>query len=523
MILKNTSSVYFIALFIFLFASNKCILGSPVCIADTAGDNLSSLQTSELDPDQYMIGPGDKFYISIKGVEFTDLNTVVNVESALIISKAGIVDLKGKTLNQAKNEIRKKIMSLYKNVEISISLTEFKKIRINMTGEIKKPSPDSTSASNHISDALLKCGGLNADADLRNIELKRIDGTIQHFDYTAFLRFSRKEDNLILREGDIITVNKMDRSVSVLGAVFYPAVYGFKSGESVNDIIALAGGYLDKAKRDTVELISFDSDGKNLESRFIVPEKNGNILISKGDKIIVREISEIYMDRLVTIKGRVKYSGVYKIKKNKTKLSEVVAQAGGFLDAASLSDSYIIRHTGLSEADPEAERIKLIPRADMSDDEYDYIKAKSRLSKGKMIVDFNKLFAENQAGEDVILKDGDEIIIPEKMTYITVAGQVEKPGNIVYKEGLGVDNYIKIAGGFSWRALKRDVRVIKANTNEWVEADDVTSLNPGDVILVPEDTPAPKFWDIFTKSLNIVGQVATVIAATVAVIVSTRK
>ncbi|MDP2363455.1 MAG: SLBB domain-containing protein, partial [Ignavibacteria bacterium] len=187
-----------------------------------------------------------------------------------------------------------------------------------------------------------------------------------------------------------------------------------------------------------------------------------------------------------------------------------------------LSDATLYRSTADTTYNSEFERIKQIPRSDMTDDEYDYLKAKSRQRVGRVVVDFNSLFLNNQLSEDIILIRGDIISVPEKKNYITLIGQVVNPGNIIFNKNLTVQDYIQLSGGFSWRALEGDVRVIKNNTGEWVEEDDVEFLEPGDTIWVLEDPPGPKFWDVFTTSLAVLGQVATVIAATIAVIVATR-
>ena len=135
---------------------------------------------------------------------------------------------------------------------------------------------------------------------------------------------------------------------------------------------------------------------------------------------------------------------------------------------------------------------------------------------------FRALFRKNQLSEDVILKKGDVISIPERKNYITLIGQIVNPGNIIFNPSLSVADYIQLAGGFSWRAIENDVRVIKVNTGEWVEADEIEKLDPGDTIWVLEDPPGAEFWDVFTTSLAILGQVAAIIAASVAVIVATR-
>jgi protein involved in polysaccharide export with SLBB domain len=230
----------------------------------------------------------------------------------------------------------------------------------------------------------------------------------------------------------------------------------------------------------------------------------------------------MYKPNLVYLEGQVTYPGVYKILENQTTLTDIIAQAGGFLPNASLADATVSRQSGNEEADPEYERLKQLSRADMTDDEYDYIKSKSRQRKGRLVVDFGSLFNKNSAEENIILRNNDLIQVPEQRDYITIIGQVVEPGKIPYKQGLNIEDYITLAGGYAWRALKKDVRLVKANTGEWVDADDVEAIQPGDIIWVPEDPPPPRFWDLITKTLNIVGQVATVVAATVAVIVATR-
>jgi hypothetical protein len=158
----------------------------------------------------------------------------------------------------------------------------------------------------------------------------------------------------------------------------------------------------------------------------------------------------------------------------------------------------------------------------MTEDEYDYLKAKSRQRAGRVVVDFFRLLKFNDQSENLILKRGDALNFPEVKNYITLLGQVVNPGHIIFEEKLSVEDYIQLAGGFGWRALEGDVRVIKAKTGEWIEADDVDKLEPGDTIWIPEDPPGPKFWDVFTTTLSVVGQLAAVVAATVAVIIATK-
>ncbi|MDP1994105.1 MAG: hypothetical protein Q8K40_02555, partial [Ignavibacteria bacterium] len=106
--------------------------------------------------------------------------------------------------------------------------------------------------------------------------------------------------------------------------------------------------------------------------------------------------------------------------------------------------------------------------------------------------------------------------------YINLIGQVVQPGKIPYDIHLKVQDYIALAGGFGWRAVDSDVRVVRSNSGEWIDEDDVDVLYPGDIIWIPEDPPSPKFWDFTKDALFIIGQVATVVTAAVAIIVSSR-
>jgi polysaccharide biosynthesis/export protein len=479
-----------------------------------------------INPQVYFIGPGDKLFLSISGIIDQSFYLQVDQEGNLYIPKVGLVDVSDKTLEESKRMIKKKILEVYKNVEIEISLVDFRKIKVSLLGDVIKHSSYVLNSNSKLLDLILLSYGIQSDADLRNIKIVNKNNEVKIVDLISFLRLGDKNCNPYLREGDLVILSRVDKTVSVLGAVKNPGTFEFIEGENSEHLIQIAGGFFDKSKTDTIELTRFLDDNKTIKSHYYQYSQSlfEKILLQRGDKIIVREKSDYLIDRFVTIQGFVKYPGTYKIIKDKTSLRNLILnEAGGFLENASLRDSYVIRTIGTADKDPEFERLKAIPRADMNDDEYDYLKQKSRQIKGKMIVDFERLFEGNDLSEDLMLMRGDEIYIPESKKFITLVGQVENPGNILYKPELKVEDYINLAGGFGWRALRHDIRVIKSNTGEWVDEDDINQLDPGDIIWIPEDPPNPKFWDVFQKSLNIIGQVATVIAATAAIIIATRK
>jgi protein involved in polysaccharide export with SLBB domain len=477
-----------------------------------------------INPEEYKVGPGDKIFISISGVTEIANTLVIDQEGWLYIPRLGGVDLRNTSLKDAKEKISDSILKYYKDVDIFISLSDFRMIKISLVGNIKKPSVFVLPANSRVMDLVTNSGQLNVDSDIRNIKIIPKYGETKTFDLLSFLRYGDFSNNPILVEGDVVLVKKIDQVIQISGQVQFPAVYEFRPDESIMDLINLSGGFLFDARKDTIELIRFHEDGRTQISKYYSYDelKKNSVYLQNKDHVVIRKIPEFLLDHYVVLNGYVRYPGWYKINKNTTTLKNIIKEAGGFLEEASLTEASLSRKMDVEETDPEFERLKLIPIENMTEDEYDYYKAKSRQYSGTVVVNFVKLFQQGDLGEDIILRKNDIINVPEKKDYIIMLGQFVNPGKIIYDSLLTINEYIKLAGGFGWRALEGDVRIIRAKTGEWVDADEDVLLKPGDTIWVPENPPGPKFWDVFTDVLTIVAQLAAIVAASAAVIVATR-
>ncbi|MBE2279102.1 MAG: SLBB domain-containing protein [Ignavibacteriaceae bacterium] len=492
---------------------------------DTSLKNLSNPGTyGVINENDYILGPGDILTLVLLGLQETVVQLPVAIDGSIYIPKSGSLKVAGLSLAQARSKITEIIEKTYRNVDVYVNLTVIKIIRVSLYGDIKQPSSYSLPANFRLSDLLSNSKGITLTSDLRNIQIKRINGDSLNVDLLKYFRFGDFGGNPYLREGDFVFIEPADRFITIGGQVKFPGTYEFRDGESLGGILRLCGNLTEKARTDSIELIRFLPDNLRQRKEFYTFNQieSNNISLKNGDRVIVREIPKIFDENLVFIEGYVNFPGPYLIENNKTTLSEIIEMSGGFRDDAAIEDISLIRMSERVDLDPEFERLKLIPIADMSYDEYDYFKSKARQRYGKVVVDFYKLFILGDKSEDITLKKNDKIIVPDQKNHIALIGQVVNPGKVPYEKRYTINDYIAIAGGFGWRADISEVRVIRVNTGEWIDANDVDILYPGDTIWVPEEEKPPRFWDIFMDTLTILGQVATVIAATVAVIISTR-
>ena len=68
-----------------------------------------------------------------------------------------------------------------------------------------------------------------------------------------------------------------------------------------------------------------------------------------------------------------------------------------------------------------------------------------------------------QGHDDVVLKDGDELFVPEISQEVTVIGEVQYATSHVYETGLGMLDYIGRSGGTTRRADEKRIYVVRAN------------------------------------------------------------
>jgi protein involved in polysaccharide export with SLBB domain len=347
---------------------------------------------------------------------------------------------------------------------------------------------------------------------LRNISLKRKKEIII-VDLQKFLLLGDEKENPFLLDGDLIFVPALTNKVEIIGEVVKPGEYEIQEGERITDILEFALGLTEAAYLDKVEIIRYDNNDRftkleiNLSKVLADPANEANVILQNDDRIYIRTIPYFQQYDEVTIFGEVEFPGTYIIENNTT-LREILTKVGSLTEYADLNNSFLQRKNLEENYDAEFERLKYIPINNMTYFEYEYFKTRAKELKGKFSIDIEQIYESEEQGNNIVLRHGDFIYIAEKINAVIVSGQVKEPGLITYVPGKSPDYYIDQAGGLGWKARKGKIRIIRAETGEWLKPDKDLIVEEGDTILIPY-RPDWNYWEIFKDTIVVLSQIAT--------------
>ncbi len=491
----------------------------------------------------YRLGPGDSLAVGIWGPSPITYPLVVTLEGTVIVPAVGELPVDGLTLEEARAQIRKGLLTQFHNVDITISLIGLRRFQVHILGQVAYPGTYLATAVDRVSACVGWAGDFLPNAGQRNIVILSGDSVRARADLFAFLRRGIDVNNPRLHDGDIVYVPYARERFSVLGAVNEPRTFEYLQGDTFREALSFAGGFAADAFPDTIEVARYlgpvrhpvrfyviagggitgarsaDEPHVPVEAgRFPAHDFTGrggdapnypDFALQPDDIIFVRAIPEYRIKRLVEVEGEVVYPGQYPINEGETRISDVIRRAGGATEEAFLKEATLVRREAIRLEDKEFERLKTVPAADMTRDEYEYFKLRSRENRGLMVVDFHELLVGGDRSQDLHLRHGDLISIPKIRGFVSVLGMVAAPGNVIFEEGLTGQDYLRRAGGFAENADRRRTRVIRAASGEWVSLKEADRIQAGDTIWVPEKRDRD-YWTFFRDFIQVTTQIVTI-------------
>ena len=398
--------------------------------------------------------------------------------------------------------------------------------KVASSGELKRSMEFELKpmANEKISDIIELAGGFTEYAYLAKIEISKLqtDGNrkVIYINYNDIANNYDHPSNIALKNGDNIHVfSKLDqvheRMIYIHGEVKKPGEYVLEDSLRLSDLILKAGNLKRNAYTLEAEIAKVDPSTPtkfitiNLQKLLNDHDPNSDILLEDDDRVFIRQIPEWHVGPVIEIKGEVMFPGIYSITKDSTKLNEIIRKAGSFTDDALIREAKLIRKSSKITIDKEYERLKQISREKLSEAEYQYLVMRENTQDiGQIVVDFYNLFIKNDLSEDIVLDDGDIIIIPKKPNVVYVTGRVSKPGGVLYVPHKKMKYYLERAGGTSWDAHVKKTKVTKVS-GEILDDEDVKEFSPGDIIWVPRK-PDRNWWEIFRQTIAVATQLAAI-------------
>ncbi|RSV42515.1 capsule biosynthesis protein [Sphingomonas sp. ABOLE] len=474
--------------------------------------------TTTIPPD-YALNVGDVVSISMTGSVDGSVDREIDRDGKIFLPNIGSVSLIGVRYRDLKDRISTAIGRQFRGYEVSVSIRALRGVRVYVTGFANNPGAYSVTSLSTLVNAVLAAGGPAAGGSFRSVKLYRNGREVADFDLYQLLRKGDRSHDPLLQNEDVLFIPAVGKQVAVIGSVNDEAIYEMKDGESVADVLALAGG--PSVLADPSRLVLYrQTDQDTVGSRMIDRALAGAERAEAGDIIqllpqgsIVRPLER--QQAVVRIEGEVNRPGNYYVPPN-TPLSKVLEMAGGLTSRAYVYGTRFFRESVRSQQRRsfqealEQMEVSLAAAPLAGDTLQDAGQRQAQLTAARSFLDQLKakqpdgrlvLNIGNVGGtlpSDLPLENNDHIIVPPRVETIGVFGAVYRPASFLLDptNKNSVREYLERAGGPIRGADKGRIFVVRANGSVLTERRGALKAKvlPGDTVFVPLKTQSSSVW-----------------------------
>tara|TARA_B100000963_G_scaffold358793_1_gene384325 strand:- start:13706 stop:16228 length:2523 start_codon:yes stop_codon:yes gene_type:complete len=362
-------------------------------------------------------------------------------------------------------------------------------------------------------------------------------------------KFKLQEEDVL----NILSINDLSEEsyVEISGEVNNPGIFPYSKNLSISDMIILAGGFNDNATGKRVEVnrrITNQDSNDNKITEILMFDLNTDLgkssnksyKINPFDQIIVRKNPNFYTQQYARVEGEIMYPGRYAISSKSERISDLLKRAGGLKSFAYKKGATLIRLTEFAEIRNTLDKkikslndlktkvsskkeslteseILLLKRIDedlvnlnfQKNDNKDLgsfvkterineiIKRNSvageiSVSESEAIgIDLESIIDSPGSKSDLLVKEGDVIIVPKKIETVRLRGELLYPTTVRHYLGKNLKYYINSSGGFDSRAKRSGTYVVYANgdvarTKKFLFFNIFPKVEPGSEVIVPK-------------------------------------
>ena len=286
-------------------------------------------------PKNYILSAGDELLINVWGDSELNLKLKVSPEGTILIPNLGPVSVSGLTIETAENRIRQelgRIMSTLSentdgaNTFVSVSLSQIRSIKVNIVGEVVAPGTYTLPSFATLFNALYAAGGVNEIGSLRGIKVYRNSKEVAKLDVYDYLLNGKYNTNIRLEENDMVIVSPYDQLAVVRGKVKRNRIFEMKKGETLQQLLNMAGGFTgDAYKKDVCIKRKADS---RYQIATVTEDKYPTFAMMDGDSLLVDSVIPFYENRLI-VTGAVWRPGEYELNGTVHTVKGLINQAAG--------------------------------------------------------------------------------------------------------------------------------------------------------------------------------------------------
>jgi protein involved in polysaccharide export with SLBB domain len=306
----------------------------------------------------------------------------------------------------------------------------------------------------------------------------------------------------------------------LIGSVNQPAIFELKTGETINDLLQMAGGFATVADTTRLAIERLDERNTVRITQIELPQGQGTLL-SNGDVLRAFNSTSVALpiqrqNKRVRVEGEVARPGEF-VLPPQTTVSDALRAAGGVTPAAFMFGTEFSRESvritqqenyerALRDLETEFAKATSTQRTSTADEAAAQTARASGTTRlierlraikptGRVVL---QLRPESTDLPELALEDGDRLYIPPRPTTVGVFGSVFNGGSYLYSSSRSIDDYLNLAGGPTRGADQTSVFVIRANGSvvsspqgkSWFSSkQDLTTVKaePGDTVFVPEE------------------------------------
>ena len=463
----------------------------------------SFMPINEPNPDTgYILDIGDILDIQLVGQSSYMKEFQIGGDGSVNIPDVGKIVIAGLNLNEASSLIKLKVSSAFIGTEAFISLNKVRDINILVSGNAANPGIYTLTGNSNVLHALSVAGGISEYGSYREINLIRDNKVIDTLDMYDLLIDGKYSLNKRLRSGDVVFVEPQKNIVAIDGAVKRPAKYEITDNQFLGDIVRYANGIKRTADIQNISLERI-LDGTLKTIPVINQKQFDSILPEDGDLIYIREFP--YREAKIT--GAVKKPGFYTMAAGET-LFDLIEKAGGYNSNAYPFGAIYLNHQA-KQIDKQSrdilyaefiDNLIAVSQQNISEnfDLTPIVRLTSQIKNyeaaGRIVVNLEE---DDEDHQEVQIKDGDELVIPEITNNVYVYGEISSEGSVMYSPNKNIDYFIEKSGGYKKFADVNSIYILypngesvryesKRNVFESKPRSQV-KIYPGSIIFVPRE------------------------------------